>query len=356
MKPKIMITFTEGGENGGPFVSHKRIMESELNEKYDFIPLIIPKGRIGLFNIPLIFKLYKNIKYCNPDIVHFDGLQLKGFHVAIACKLAGMKNTVLAIHGSSLEAFGFPKWKKFILNIFEIITIKTSKVCYGVSEYVSNWERIKKHSKWCFGHIYNLYEEKNDKSHSISFREEIGLSENDIVIVSTGRITREKGYDILLEVIKKTIINKKIKYVIAGEGDYLGTFRKEIKTYKLDKSVFFLGYRNDVSKILFESDIFIMCTLHETLCISILEACFNSLPVIATNIGGIPEIVENEKSGYLVQKNDIDSFVIALEKLVNDKEKRKEMGNSGKEIVENKFSRSKILAQIDDLYQAVLTK
>jgi hypothetical protein len=182
-KPKIMISFTEGGENGGPYNSHKRIMESSLKEKYEFIPLIIPKGRIGLINIKLITKLRNDILKVQPDIVHFAGLQLTGFHLALACKLAGVKNTVLAIHGSSLEAVEFPHWKKQIVNILEIITLKLSNVCYGVSEYVCSWDRVKKYAKWCYGHIYNIPNAgkwDEDKTNT-SFRKEIGVKHDDIV-------------------------------------------------------------------------------------------------------------------------------------------------------------------------------
>lgn len=62
---KIMISFREGGENGGPYNSHKRIMESQLNNKYDFVPLILPKGRLGMFNPKVTLSLIKQIKKIN---------------------------------------------------------------------------------------------------------------------------------------------------------------------------------------------------------------------------------------------------------------------------------------------------
>ena len=354
-KPKIMITFNEGGENGGPYNSHKRIMESSLKEKYEFIPLIIPKGHKGVFNLKLLIKLTKDILMVKPNIVHFAGLQLEGFYVILACKLAGVKNTVLAIHGSSLEAIDFPSWKKKIVNILEIITLKLCRICYGVSNYVCNWKRVKKYANWCYGHIYNIPNVRNnDMFFDKSFREEMGVSQNDILIVSTGRITREKGFEVLLTVIKTMNIPENVKFVIAGDGDYLDTFKKEIKENKLAESVFLLGYRSDIDRILSESDIFVLCTFHETLCNSIIEACYHSLPVVATNTGGITEIVINNYNGFLLSKNDVDSVVSKLEQLIKDKELRTIMGKRGKKRVDTIFNIDVITKKIDKMYRSLL--
>jgi glycosyltransferase involved in cell wall biosynthesis len=355
-KPKIMISFTEGGENGGPYISHKRIMESSLKDKYEFIPLIIPKGRIGVFNISLLRKLRKDILKANPDIVHFTGLQLTGFHVALACKLVGIQNTILAIRGSSLEAINFPGWKKRIVNILEISTLKLSRVCYGVSEYVCSWERVQNHSNWCYGHIYNIpSDKKRDEVYSNSyFREEIDAKFDDILIVSTGRITREKGFEVLLNVIKNMNIPDDVKFVIAGEGEFFDTFKNEIEQNNLTDTVFLLGYRNDIDSILQSSDIFVLCTLHETLCNSIIEAGYFSLPTVATRVGGIPEIVEDGYNGFLVDKYNVQGTIDALQRLIKDKTKRENMGKNAKKIIDNKFSKEKIVQQIDDLYRRLL--
>lgn len=355
-KPKIMISFKEDGKNGGPFVSHKRISESALKEKYEFIPLIIPKGRTGLLNIRLLVRLVKEIRSARPDIVHFDGLQLQGFHTAIACKLAGIRNTVLAVHGSSMEAVGLPPWKRSIINFLENITLRLSKICYGVSEYVTGWEKIRKYSRQCFGHIYNMPDPDIQNSSEHSIRDETGISKDDVVIVSTGRITLEKGYGTLFNVIMALRHLNSVKFIIAGDGDYLPELQNKVKANELQNRVFLLGYRNDINRILAGSDIFIICTMHETLCISIIEACFNSLPVVATEVGGIPEIIINGKNGYLFEVNDSEAATAALKTLINDPEKRKEMGKKGKEIIEKNFSEDRIIEKIDRLYIEVLKK
>jgi len=354
-KPVVMISFREGGENGGPYNSHKRIIESSLKEKYNFIPLVIPKGRIGVFNIRIIRKLRKEILVNNPDIVHFTGLQLEGFHIALACRLANLKKCVVAIHGSTRESLGYAKWKKMVINLLEILTLRLVSHSYGVSDYVGSWDLIQ-YSNNYFGTIYNLpYLKKNYKyENQILFRDEYGIDKNDILIVSTGRITEEKGYGVLLNIILKMNIPTNLKFIIIGEGSYLSTFKEQIMVNKKNDSVLCLGYREDIIRILHECDIFIMPSLHETLCMSVLEAGYCGLPSLVSKVGGLPEIIEQNYNGYLVEANNEKEFIKYLHLLVSDEVLRKKMGKNAKLLVESKFNTITIINKIDIMYKAIL--
>lgn len=355
--PVVMITFIEGGENGGPYISHKRIMESELNIKYDFVPLIMPKGRLGLLNLKVINQLRKDILKCKPDIVHIGGLQLAGFHFALACKLAKVSNTIVAVHGSSSEALYFSNLKKRILNMLEAITLRITSASYGVSEYVANWNIIYRNSKKRYGCIYNLPPLLVEDNKSIlSIREELGIDEDEIVITSTGRITQEKGFDILAETIRKLHSTKKIRYIIVGNGEYFKTMQEELSKEIEAKTVFLLGYRNDIDRILSGSDIFVLCTLHETLSISLLEAAKHGLPLVATDVGGIPEIVKHEFNGLLTEKDSSNSVGIALNDLIEDEEKRRRLGVNAMKHIEDLFSSEDILGRIHNMYRGIINE
>ena len=134
----IMIAFREGSENGGPYNSHLRIMESRLKEKYRFVPLIVPGGKMGLFNVKIIKSLVSQIRKVQPDAVQIVGLELIGYYLSVACRIAGVKNIILAIHGSTTEAIEFNKnpLKKWLMEQLEIFTLRTATCTYGVSEYL----------------------------------------------------------------------------------------------------------------------------------------------------------------------------------------------------------------------------
>lgn len=350
-KPRIAMGFKEGDEKGGSYISHKKIMESELREKYDIEAVYFPEGRIGIFCPKSVKKVRNQIREIDPDIVQIPGLQLLGFHMMIAATLE-KKKTVLAIHGSSLEAIEFSKIKKIIIAILERLTVKWASRIYTVSKYVENWKIVEKYREKCYGTIYNL--PSLGKCEKRDVREELGITQDDIVIVSTGRIIREKGYENLIKIILQMEICSNIKFVLAGEGDYLNEMKRKVHENKLEKNVFFLGFREDVSNVLEAGDIFVILTLHETLCMSLLEACQHGLPCVATNVGGISEIINDKESGLLVEPSDIAGAIQALELLINDRILRMNMGKCAKETVERVFSANAIMNQLDGLYQGLL--
>lgn len=353
---KVMITFREGGENGGPYVSHQRIMESRLKNKYKFIPLYIPKGHLGICNLQVIKKLKNQIKANKPDIVHFTGLELVGWYGMLACKLSNIKNTVMVIRGSTSEAIEFNKnpLKRWLINIIEYITLRNVACAYGVSKYVGTIPRVKKYCRNYKGYIYNLADFNGSAIASSDIRNEFGFNESDIIIVSTGRIIKEKGYETLKNIIILGEWRDNVKFLIVGDGDYLSEMMTEIGKSAMADRVVFAGYRQDIDNILCQCDIFIICTLHETLCNSVIEASYHGLPVVASDVGGIPEIIEDGKSGFLIDPQDESGFINAVNLLVTNKTKRNEMGKKGKEIIKTKFAQDVILDKIDKVYTSIL--
>jgi len=235
--------------------------------------------------------------------------------------------------------------------------LKLSKNTYAVSEYVANWDRVKKYSNNFYGIIYNIPHSSNKLSDSFcSFRTEMGFENDDILIASSSRITKEKGYEHLLKVIGKYAENSKIKFIIIGDGEYLKSLREYVETNNIAKQVFLLGYRENVPGILAECDIFVLLSFHETLCNSIIEAGMESLPTVAYCVGGIPEIIEHGVNGYLAELKDIDSIDEYINTLLNNKELRIEMGKFAKRIINEKFEEKSIIDKIDNLYRSVLNE
>lgn len=355
-KPKVLITFRKGGENGGPFVSHKRIMESSLKEHYEFIPLMLPAPK-AILTFKGIRQLKKQIKNCNPDILHFAGLQLEGFSVLFVAKLAGVKKTLCAIHGSSADAICFRGLKRKIMILLENWTLKHSAACYGVSEFVSKWGRVKKYAKNSHGYIYNMRANEDLNFNSrINMRNEFGIADDEIVVVSTGRIVKDKGFEILLNIILSNSNWDKVRFLIVGDGAYLSEMKDKINQNGLSDKVIFTGFRNDIMYLLSGCDIFVICTLHETLCNSVIEASDAGLPVVATRTGGIPEIVKDKETGYLIEPNDVNGFKLAILSLIKDNNLRKSMGDAGRVLIREVFNENKTVKSLADIYNKLLSE
>lgn len=352
-KPIIAIDMSSTGKGGGPFVSTNRILNSGLKYKYNF-KIINYQTEIGRgISFKRIRNLVNQLKEIKPDIVHFSGLQLSGFHMAVASKLAGIKNTIITVRGFSGDAIYFHPVKKFLLTFFvEPFTLLLTKKIYGNSEYTVNRKLIRIFNFKCFGAIYNFPPQSANNDSEI--RKELGFDTSDIIIITVARIIRDKGYHIFDEAITKFKNFKDLKFLIVGTGDYLTEMKLKLKYQVENRQVFFLGHRDDVQTILKGCDIFVLPTLHETLSIALLEASVEGLALIASNTGGVPEIVENNYNGYLVEPGNIDDLVNAMKELYSNSEKRRKFSSNAKKKVNEKFSIEGIENKIDQVYQSLL--
>ncbi len=355
IKPRIGIDLSSTGAGGGPYTSNLRVMSSNLKEKYEFVPFIY-KTEIGRFiSFKRIKDLKKQLVKSKPDLVHFSGLQLMGFHIAVACKLAGVKKTVVTVHGLSSDALNISWVKKTILTFFlEPFTIFLASKVYGVSEFVSNRKMLRLFKRKNLGFIYNLPSSIKKVDTTISIRNELGIDSSAKVAITVGRIIQDKGYHILDEVILKCQDKSDLKFIIVGDGCYLNKMKEKLKYLVDKKQVFFLGYRSDVQNLLSECDFFILPTLHETLSIALLEASQASLPLIASKTGGVPEIVKHNVNGVLVEPGSIQELLQAVNKLYKNDELRKDYGEKAKQLLELNFNPLVIESQINKVYQDLL--
>jgi glycosyltransferase involved in cell wall biosynthesis len=120
--------------------------------------------------------------------------------------------------------------------------------------------------------------------------------------------------------------------------------------------VSFLGDRNDVPELLAQSQIFVLSTHYEGLPISILEAMRAGLPIVATNVDGVPEAVREGENGLLVPRSDPVVLAHALAKLIESPELRAKMGEASRRMYETEFGVSRMLSELDMVYANALRK
>jgi len=172
-----------------------------------------------------------------------------------------------------------------------------------------------------------------------SMRAELDVSENMTLILATGNLTSVKGHEVLINAIKILIEQgKPIKCFIAGQGELQLKLENLIKQNKIVKQCVLLGYRDDIPALLSASDIFCMPSLNEALGYSILEAMASGKPVIASNVGGIPEVITNGKEGILIAPGDPLKICNATNLLLNDRNLRQSLGVAGLKKVNKSFS------------------
>jgi len=155
---------------------------------------------------------------------------------------------------------------------------------------------------------------------------EFGIEEEDIVLISVGELNKNKNQEIIIKALSKIENRNNIKYILCGKGENLEYLRNISLSLKIEKNILFVGYRKDVLNILKSSDIFCFSSKREGLSVAMMEAMACNLPVVCSKIRGNTDLVLENKGGFLYDFNDIDNFKYGIERLINDKKLRKDMG------------------------------
>ncbi|GAA6325827.1 glycosyltransferase family 4 protein [Fusobacterium ulcerans] len=189
---------------------------------------------------------------------------------------------------------------------------------------------------------------KNIKVNKKEKRAEFGLNEENIVLLSVGELNKNKNHSVVIKALAK-INNPNIYYLICGQGNLKGELLNLAKKLNLEKNVKLLGFRKDIYEICKISDIFIFPSRREGLGLAALEGMCSGLPLISSNIHGIRNYTENERTGYCVNRFDVSGFEKAIKKLGFNRELRQKMGNYNRKIVK-KFDIHKVNKIIKNIY------
>lgn len=355
-KAKIMLHIIMPNQVSGPNNAAKLIGNSFLSNKYNFEYLVQNKHAGGKISLSLIKDLMKQIKEFNPDIIHISGLQSSGFHAVLSARLCGLRNILLVIRGSSTDVINLSSVKKLIFRkVIEPLTMKLSKKVYTVCDAMANRDYIIKNTKGkLIGTIHNSapsIDFKRIKKYNL--RNKLEFTNDSLIIAVVGRIVYDKGVTFVSDAIKK-ITDKRIKFIFIGDGPSQQDLSCKLIVEIKEKRVFFMGKQDDVIPILNECDIFLFATLHENLSNALLEACSLGLAVIATNVGGNPEVIKDNYNGLLIPPACSKSIYQTIMLLAEDKKKIKSLGDNAKKVILNKFSQNILLGKVDENYKNLL--
>lgn len=177
-------------------------------------------------------------------------------------------------------------------------------------------------------------------------KEEIGLAEDDIMILSVGELNRNKNQEVIIRAIAK-LNNPRIHYIIAGKGDNEEYLVKLAK--KMDVNLHLLGYRTDIAELLNSADIYAFPSLREGLSVALMEAMSAGLPCVVSKIRGNTDLIVEGKGGYLCDPSDVDAFYKGIKTLLN-KEVRRLLGEFNRIIVKQ-FDVTKIEKIMIEIYK-----
>ncbi|AIS51855.1 putative glycosyltransferase EpsD [Thermoanaerobacter kivui] len=193
----------------------------------------------------------------------------------------------------------------------------------------------------------------NDEEKRKKLREELGFSEDDILILTVAEINTNKNHKQIIDAIKILKNYTDIYYLIVGTGEKEEKLKNYVLLNNLENRIIFLGYRRDISEILNAVDIFALTSLREGLPRAIMEAMAAGKPIIATNVRGNRDLVRDEVNGCLVPVNNIEETAKAVAKLAENKMLRTKMGEEGKRIIQD-YAIERVLKEMDEIYSLYL--
>ncbi|MGR3174885.1 MAG: glycosyltransferase [Candidatus Scalindua sp.] len=299
-----------------------------------------------------IYKLYKLLKNRKFDIIHTHAYSA-GTIGRISAFLAGVP--VIISHNHSVYDY-YNRYYHFVEWLLCLITDKIICVSDIVKKFANETQRINA-KKLITIHNGLDSEYTVSEKRTSGLRKVLDIPADHSIICTIAHMEEHKGIKYLLESASLLLQSRNdISFLLVGEG----ALKEELKILstdlKIEKNVIFTGERSDIPEILSLTDIFVLPSLREGMPLSILEAMDCGKPIIATNVGGVPEIVKDGVNGILVSPKDPEALYSAMNELLDDRKRQEKMGRNGKRVCNESFSSKTMVGKIEDLYDFLINK
>lgn len=327
----------------------------DMGHKVDLITLIkdvdddvggISLGAGRKWSYPAkIGKLKSLVQELNPDILHTHYASSYGF----LASFVKHPRKILSVWGNDVIVFPYsnPLFKMMVrrsLKMTHYITATSLFLEQSVRRLNSNIRDIRV-IPFGIDPAQFDYRQRNSMS-----KIRIGIAKS---------LRPKYGVDVLIRAFHMlSNSHKNIELLIAGRGEFASKYRRLVSHLQLDEKVRFLGFidHDKLPDFLRSIDIFAMPSISdgESFGVAAVEASSTGLPVVATRVGGVPEVVLDNKTGFLVERKNVRELAEAIEKLIVDPDLREKMGRAGREYVESNYRWESNLQAMSDLYTEVM--
>jgi glycosyltransferase involved in cell wall biosynthesis len=301
-------------------------------------------------DIRAFFALVAMIKKIAPDVIHTHTAKA-GVLGRLAAILAGRSaKRVHTFHGHLLHGY-FSGWKVKLVIAIEKFLAKRTDILIAIGNQVKDDLLAAGIGKRDQYRVFFPGLVEPAKISKDAARQQFSMDAGDVYVAYVGRMTAIKRPDRLLNTAAEIKArNLPVKFIVAGEGDLFDATKRDAE--RRDLPVRFLGWRKDIGALLAASDIAILTSDNEGIPLTLIQAAQASLPIVATGVGSISDIVVHEVNGYLVD-SEPDALADALQKLSIDPVLREIMGKAGRERTSRYFSLEKMCSDHTELYQVL---
>lgn len=295
------------------------------------------KKELGSF-----FEISNILREENPDVLHVNSSKAGGIGAFLG-RLHDIPKIIYTAHG---WAFNEDRniISRFVVGFFHWLTIIFSRITICVSA------ALKEQMKWPLVSKKMVIVRNGRKRPTFKTRDEarehivaafplLSAMRSDVWITTIAELHPVKQHERMIEAMRELVKTyPTLRHIIIGDGEKRNGLEALISKYELGSNVFLIGHVNEASEYLKAFDIFVLPSRSEALAYVLIEAGYAALPVIASNVGGIPEIIEHDKTGMLISQNGSEELVSTVSTLLEDRERAHKMG----EKLENSMDRFSI--------------
>ena len=327
----------------------------KINERVIFIPQL--KREVSLIeDLRVLMRLHSIFRREKFDIVHTHTAKA-GFIGRIAARLAAIPLVLHTPHGHDFYGYFGALGSRLIIMLERFAALFADRII--VFTDIEKADMVKYRvcgaSKILAIHSgldFSIFERL--KVDVVKKRAEFSLGPEDLVVGMVGRLESIKGFEYFID--SAAIVSRQIpraRFLIVGEGSLHNELAARARGLNIGDKVFFAGWREDVPEILSVLDVLALASLNEAVGRVLLEAGAVGKPAVATEVGGVPEIIRNNETGILVPPRDPAAMARALIALLKDEAKRGEMGRAAKEWVRGNFNDRSMVEKLDEIYKGV---
>ena len=297
--------------------------------------------------IKSFFEVIKILQTENPDVLHLNSPKAGGLG-ALTGRIAGVKKIVYTAHGWAFYE-DRPAYQRSLIQFFSYITVLLSDTTIAVSKRdqhaFDGWLCAKNK----IIHIPNgvTSDTSLSKTDARTTLHSYDIPTDGFMVGTIAELTKNKGLAYLVDAAQKI---PNATFVVIGEGEDREKLESLISKYGLQDRFFLLGFIENAPRLLSAFDVFVLPSIKEGLPYVLLEAGLAGVPVVATQVGGVPEVINHKELGMLVSRKNSEGIVDAIVFLQQNQEKKVMMGNNLKEKVTREYSQKNTIDQTVSVY------
>lgn len=324
---------------------HTEIADEASRDKIDYV--IFPCN--GRLDLKTIFQIREYIKSHKIKIIHSHDFKsdFYGFFAALLTPIPIIATCHNWIAANSKASF-YNYVDQLLLRYFDFTVAVSPSVKNILLDKGVSHEKIAIISNGVF--LENFH--GNNSVKTIDLRLEFGIPPDCPIVGTVGRLSPEKGYTFFLRAANEVLKDlKDVYFLIVGDGPQRQELINLSSSLGIERNVIFAGIRTDIARIYSLLDIFVISSVMEGLPMVLLEALASHKSVVATNVGAIPQVIEHEVNGLLVEPGNIEALVKAIRSLLENKCQAENLAQRGYEKVSRFFSARVMADKYIDVYQ-----